>query len=257
MASSPLPVLLPPEVIRVPQPASFSEWTPKSYLNAPQAPPMDDAKSHDLEMAAARQMMDGKALKKTRPRRTVDYAGGMGRWNLVSTEFMCLYFSMALIASISRPVAQDPTEPEICPIFEAESTLYSRCTVYSSNAIRQLETSTEWAVLQLLPPKAYPDNASTSLCTNPPHRPVLLPSGVVSTSPPYAPLANAKPEFVPHRPMFLPATAPQTPGVKDKEKGHRHAALIAHLSAELREDGGSWENVVRECRRGRGGYQRS
>ena len=165
MASSPLPVLLPPEVIRVPQPASFSEWTPKSYLNAPQAPPMDDAKSHDLEMAAARQMMDGKALKKTRPRRTVDYAGGMGRWNLVSTEFMCLYFSMALITSISRPVAQDPTEPEICPIFEAESTLYSRCTVYSSNAIRQLETSTEWAVLQLLPPKAYPDTASTSLCT--------------------------------------------------------------------------------------------
>ncbi|KAF8481418.1 WD40-repeat-containing domain protein [Gautieria morchelliformis] len=34
-------------------------------------------------MAAQRQLMDGKALKKTRPRRTVDYAGGMGRWALV------------------------------------------------------------------------------------------------------------------------------------------------------------------------------
>ncbi|TRM59843.1 hypothetical protein BD626DRAFT_506592 [Schizophyllum amplum] len=27
-------------------------------------------------------MLDGKMLKKTRPRRTVDFNGGMGRWNL-------------------------------------------------------------------------------------------------------------------------------------------------------------------------------
>ena len=98
---------------------------------------------------------------------------------------------------------------------------------------------------------------STSPCTDPQHRPILLPSGVVSTSPPYHPSVNVKSDFVPHRPTFLPGAAPNAPSVKDKEKGHRHAALIAHLRAELREDGGSWEDVVRECRRGRGGYQRS
>ena len=45
---------------------------------------MDDMKLQELEMAAARQMMDGKIVKKTRPRRTVDYNGGLGRWGLVS-----------------------------------------------------------------------------------------------------------------------------------------------------------------------------
>jgi hypothetical protein len=96
---------------------------------------------------------------------------------------------------------------------------------------------------------------STSPCTIPQHKPILLPSGVVSTSPPYPPLINAKPEFEPHRPIFLAAAALHAPSVENREKGHRHAALIAHLSAELREDGGSWEDMVRECRRGRGGYQ--
>lgn len=33
----------------------------------------------------ARQLMDGKTVKKVRPRRTVDYGGPMGRWALVST----------------------------------------------------------------------------------------------------------------------------------------------------------------------------
>jgi hypothetical protein len=37
----------------------------------------------EAELANARQMIDGKLIKKTRPRRTVDYNGGMGRWLLV------------------------------------------------------------------------------------------------------------------------------------------------------------------------------
>lgn len=45
---------------------------------------MDDIKQQELEMAAARQMMDGKVVKKTRPRRTVDYTSGLGRWANVS-----------------------------------------------------------------------------------------------------------------------------------------------------------------------------
>ncbi|KAI6125282.1 hypothetical protein EV401DRAFT_1938833 [Pisolithus croceorrhizus] len=37
-------------------------------------------------MATARQLADGKVVKKTRPRRTVDYNDGLGRWALVSYE---------------------------------------------------------------------------------------------------------------------------------------------------------------------------
>ncbi|THH20056.1 hypothetical protein EW146_g1239 [Bondarzewia mesenterica] len=99
MSTSFLPVLLPSHAIPPPPVSDSSEWTPNAHLRGPQPPPTDDTKTHDMEMAVARQLLDGKALKKTRPRRTVDYAGGMGRWNI------------------------------------------------------------------LLPPKAYPDNASTSLCT--------------------------------------------------------------------------------------------
>ena len=76
-----VPVLLPPNSLpRAPHPTL--EWVPKRYLIGPQPPPVDDAKV-EQELAAARQMADGKAVKKTRPRRTVDFNGGMGRWALV------------------------------------------------------------------------------------------------------------------------------------------------------------------------------
>jgi hypothetical protein len=38
---------------------------------------------HDLELAVKRQLLDEKAPKMTRPRRTDDYVGGMGRRALV------------------------------------------------------------------------------------------------------------------------------------------------------------------------------
>ncbi|KAF3011132.1 hypothetical protein E8E13_011432 [Curvularia kusanoi] len=98
---------------------------------------------------------------------------------------------------------------------------------------------------------------STSPRTIPRHIPILLSSGVISISPLYLTQAPSKPEFIPHRPTFPSAASSHAPISKDKAKRHRHAALIAHLSAELREDGGSWEDVVRECKKGRGGYQRS
>lgn len=91
--SSPLPLLLPQKAIPTPNNGSHVEWTPKRYMSEPQPPPMDDMKIQELEMAAARQMMDGKIVKKTRPRRTVDYNGGLGRWALVSPTVMytCLH----------------------------------------------------------------------------------------------------------------------------------------------------------------------
>lgn len=84
MASiSPLPVLLPQKA--VPPLNHVHEWTPKRNLSIPNPPPTDDARTQDQEMAIARQLMDGKTVKKVRPRRTVDYGGGMGRWAMVSS----------------------------------------------------------------------------------------------------------------------------------------------------------------------------
>lgn len=79
-----LPLLLPPSLIPKSAPNTI-QWTPKKYLTDPQPPPIDDAKAQEQELLAAnaRQFLDGKLVKKTRPRKTVDYNGGMGRWALV------------------------------------------------------------------------------------------------------------------------------------------------------------------------------
>ncbi|KAG5653956.1 hypothetical protein H0H81_009073 [Sphagnurus paluster] len=78
-----LPVLLPQASTPKEPTPSHLEWKPQRYRTAPQPPPQDDGKTQELEMANARQMLDGKLIKKTRPRRTVDYNGGMGRWALL------------------------------------------------------------------------------------------------------------------------------------------------------------------------------
>jgi polyadenylation factor subunit 2 len=83
MSTAALPLLLPQSVLEVKSELDPQEWKPSKYLQAPQPPPTDDTKQHDLEMAAARQLIDGKAFKKVRPRRTVDYFAGVGRWTLV------------------------------------------------------------------------------------------------------------------------------------------------------------------------------
>ena len=88
--SASLPLLLPTSAVPSASTASSIGWVPKAHPSIPQPPPNDDAKLQDQAMAMARHLMDGKALKKTRPRRTVDYGGMMGRWILVSCldEFM-------------------------------------------------------------------------------------------------------------------------------------------------------------------------
>ncbi|KIY43906.1 WD40 repeat-like protein [Fistulina hepatica ATCC 64428] len=117
-----LPLLLPQSAI----PQSLSEphldWRPNKYLNDPQPPPVDDVKLQEQELASQRLGFDGKMLKKTRPRRTVDYNGGMGRWRLLRQ---------------SRP---------------------------NSRYVPYLRPSPAH-IIDLLPPKAYLDNPSTSLCT--------------------------------------------------------------------------------------------
>ena len=83
-----LPILLPGNVIPRSSTSLYHEWKPQRYLSEPQPPPQDDGKVIEQEMANARQVLDGKIIKKTRPRRTVDYNGSMGRWALVSNSVL-------------------------------------------------------------------------------------------------------------------------------------------------------------------------
>ena|ERR1700722_5271631 len=83
-----LPILLPQKALPPVQSTSHLEWTPKAYLTAPHPPPVDDSKIQEQEMANARQSVDGKTVKKTRPRRTVDYNGSIGRWILVRLSML-------------------------------------------------------------------------------------------------------------------------------------------------------------------------
>ncbi|KAJ7577550.1 WD40-repeat-containing domain protein [Mycena floridula] len=117
-----LPLLLPESSLPRHSSNGRSEWKPRQFLSPPEAPPMmEDVKMTEAE-AISRQFADGKLIKKTRPRKTVDYNGGMGRWNL------------------ARKLRPNPSfVPSIRP-----SPPY---------------------IVDLLPPHAYPDNSSTSLCT--------------------------------------------------------------------------------------------
>lgn len=98
MSSSPVPILLPDYAL--PRSSSTS-WEPKKYLEPPQPPPIDETHAKELEIAAQKQLLDGKALKKTRPRRTVDYAGGMGRWALV-----CYYCENGIVSLLTWSCVQ-------------------------------------------------------------------------------------------------------------------------------------------------------
>ncbi|KAF6751310.1 WD40-repeat-containing domain protein [Ephemerocybe angulata] len=115
-----LPILLPPKAIPKAHSLSHLEWTPTRYLEEPQPPSNEDARLQ--EEFIQKQLLEGKIVKKTRPRRTVDYNGGMGRWVL------------------SRKLRPNPTY------------------------IPHLRPAPPY-IIDLLPPKAYTDNASTSLCT--------------------------------------------------------------------------------------------
>lgn len=66
-------------------------WFPSKHRLPPEPPPPPPEMPISQEMAAA-QGIDGKLLlKKTKPRRTVDYFGPMGRWLYVCSSH-CLLF---------------------------------------------------------------------------------------------------------------------------------------------------------------------
>ncbi|KAF7306482.1 WD-REPEATS-REGION domain-containing protein [Mycena indigotica] len=114
--------LLPPNAIPRQVSVPHIEWKPSRYLTEPQPPPVDETmRMQELE-AAARALADGKPIKKTRPRRTVDYNGPLGRW--------------ALLRKLRPNQGYLPHVRPAVPF-----------------------------IIDLYPPKAYRDNASTSLCT--------------------------------------------------------------------------------------------
>jgi hypothetical protein len=64
-------------------------WSPSKHKLPPEPPPPPPEMPISQEMAAA-QGIDGKLLlKKTKPRRTVDYFGPMGRWLYVCQNPLC------------------------------------------------------------------------------------------------------------------------------------------------------------------------
>ena len=108
-----LPVLLPDKAIPLAPSMANLEWKPTKYLSVPQPPPTDEGKFQDID---ARQMLDGKLVKKTRPRRTVDYNGGMGRWALVRLVIVDLQ-----LANFQSAMADAKTtaQPDVCTLFKA------------------------------------------------------------------------------------------------------------------------------------------
>lgn len=75
-----IPILLPKSDIPVHHPGS---WRATKHLKPPEPQLPDDTKAMEMEAAAIKQGIDTRPFKKVRPRRTVDYMGGVGRWNLI------------------------------------------------------------------------------------------------------------------------------------------------------------------------------
>jgi hypothetical protein len=93
MSGKPAPTLLPTSSLA----PKSDKWTPRQHQLPLKPPPMDEARIQEQELLAQnKQFLDGKMIKKTRPRRTVDYNGGLGRWTLVS----CVLCSICLLELI-------------------------------------------------------------------------------------------------------------------------------------------------------------
>lgn len=79
-------------------------WSPSKHKLPPEPPPPPPEMPISQEMAAA-QGIDGKLLlKKTKPRRTVDYFGPMGRWFYVCQTNYMLFPSANSAFSYARSI---------------------------------------------------------------------------------------------------------------------------------------------------------
>lgn len=156
----PLPVLL-PQGSRPSSQVSQHEWRPKRDLSIPLPAPQEDSMTQEQQMAMARVGPDGK-VKKVRPRRTVDYGGPMGRWALVS---ICIDSSNEYILILSASYESCDRTKRMCRSYGLRRHISSTYDWKQSMDVLYLQLKYILLFLQLLPPKAYPENASTSLCT--------------------------------------------------------------------------------------------
>ncbi|KZO95190.1 WD40 repeat-like protein [Calocera viscosa TUFC12733] len=111
------PLLLSPPHIQ-----QTDAWRPTRYLDPPRPPPVDPTFAREQEIAQQRLNAEGRAVRKVKPRRTVDFNGELAK--------------MRLLKKI-RPSAGYVPLLRPAPPF----------------------------VIDLLPPKAYADNPTTSVCT--------------------------------------------------------------------------------------------
>ena len=88
----------------------------------------------EQELANARQVMDGKMIKKTRPRRTVDYNGGMGRWVLVSRTRLA-YVRMHIIYNV---------DAETSPKLNLRATLETKSSFHYRRMISYFKAYTQY-----------------------------------------------------------------------------------------------------------------
>ena len=142
-STEPLPVLLPSSVLPQSQSRSnvhippHKSWQPKNYLSSPQPPPQDEnaiSKLAELQSSLGAgagsgagvnpALLDGKILKKTRPRRTVDYNGGLGRLMLVC------FFNLEHLETNERVAEKTPSQPDLCPSTETVPSVYHRCALH-------------------------------------------------------------------------------------------------------------------------------
>jgi hypothetical protein len=91
-----LPLLLPARPTKT---TNYPSWKYQRYHEALQPPVIDDQGIHDLEFAVQHQLLDGKVLKKTPPRRrwTMREGWAVGRWSVQTPEFRHLELALTTV----------------------------------------------------------------------------------------------------------------------------------------------------------------
>jgi polyadenylation factor subunit 2 len=73
------PILLAP-----PHRVQEDHWRPSRYLEPPRPPPVDSTFAREQEIAQQRLNAEGRAVRKVKPRRTVDFNGELSKMRIVS-----------------------------------------------------------------------------------------------------------------------------------------------------------------------------
>lgn len=139
--------------INTSRPIAPSTWRASQHYTPLPPPPIDPEIDAPPKMGP-----DGRIIKKVRPRRTVDLWAGVGRWEMVSNvpEIAALYWSDYFVVD-----KKGETSGVSCTCSKA-------CCIVHCGRMYFLYSIIMGKIVtlpQMLPPKAYPDNAATSITT--------------------------------------------------------------------------------------------